>query len=170
MSRTYWYIQLHPSKSDNPEWYKKLGFDSGIDAVKYYIENEGVVGLGLWEEGWDDIRRFVLAQKGDWVFTWYKENGKWYQALMEFLDDEVYYDPDEKVWDGEKDIPAEEFFKKIGVIDKVKPKKVPEKVWFPLFRRVKVLKTWNEKYIDYHPQGTFAQIKKQEVIESLEKF
>ena len=168
--RNYWYIQLHPSKGDQPKWYKEFGFESGIEAVRQFVENLGVVGVGLWRGGLDDIRRFISAQKGDLLFTWYSEGGKWYQALLEFSEDHTYYDPDKKGWDGEEEVLAGEFLKKFGLLDKVYPQKAPEKVWFPLFRKVKLLRSWDTKQIDYHPQGTFASINKESVQEALDAY
>jgi len=165
MERKYWYIQLHRDKEKNPDWYKEDGFESGIDAVRYYVEEAGVVGFDPWGDiGIGNISAFVDARKGDGVFTWYTEGIKRYQALMEFVEDEVYYDPDD--FEGREEV-LNKLLEKAG--DRAKPEKRPERVWFPLFRKVKVIKTWNEKYVDYSPQGTIGQINKKEVIERFEE-
>ncbi len=162
--RNYWYIQLHPSKKHSREWYKDYGFSSGIEAVRTYVEELKIVGMGIWGEGWDDIRRFVKeARKGDRIFTWYSEGGKWYQAILELVEDKTYYTPGEDK-EGERKLIKE---------NDLKVEEVPrpdERVWFQLFRKVKVLKSYNEKKIDYSPRGTFAQIHKEEVREVIEKF
>ncbi len=112
--RKYWFIQLHPGKTEDPEWYKNKDlkgkdsdFESGIDAINYFLE-KGVIGLG---SGWylkddnkvisylktaenfrDDLKRFCLNVKaGDIVFTWYMDNGNWIQAILKVVEDNVYH-------------------------------------------------------------------------------
>ncbi len=158
-----WYIQLHPDKKENPTWYiehkgLKLGFQSGIDAVRYFVEEAKVIGMGVWERGRSDIERFVRElKKGDVVFTWYSEKGKRYQALVEVLDDKTFLDRSK----------AEnpDLLKEQGLSVEESP--APDRVWFPLFRRIKLIKSWDDKIFDYAVGGTFRHIRERKIINQI---